>query len=177
MEQEQPKSKLSKRILIGVVVLFVLAIFLDMLFPGFGPKNLGYHLMSWTQMKQIALALNQYRQDHNGVAPRHFSELVPNYISTPKMFFMQSKYNTSTCVIPANLDSQPELIDIFSPYSFIVLPDQRILVSERPGVWMDNIMSYFLLDDRNQPTNIFEGFRACRVTPEEFQQRFSRGFQ
>lgn len=176
MEQEQHKSKFSKRILTGGVILFVLVIFVAVLLPSFGPKRRGYHLMSWTQMKQIASAINQYQLDHNGTPPQKLSQLVPNYANS-EMFFLQSKYNTSLCFVPTNAESHPELIDMFSPYSFVTLSDKRILIWERPGMWIDNTMSYFVFPDDNQQTNIFQTSRSNRVTAEEFEQRFLRGFR
>jgi hypothetical protein len=108
--------------------------------------------------------------------PQHFSQLAPEYISSPATFFMQSRYNTGTCVIPTNLDSHPELIDLFLPYSFAMLPDKRIPVWERPGIWTDNTMSYFLFPDDSRPSDIFQAFRSNNVTPEEFEQLFLHDF-
>jgi len=176
VEQKQHNPKTGKRVIGWVLFFLVLLLLFASILPGSRPSKKGAQMASWNEMKTIALALDQYQQDHNGTLPQHFSELVPEYISSPATFFMQSKYNTSACVIPTNLDSHPELIDLFSPYSFIVLPDKRILVWERPGIWTDNTMSYFLFPDNNQSSDIFQAFRSDNVTTEEFEQRFLHGF-
>jgi hypothetical protein len=159
-----------------VLFFLILLLFFASILPVSRPSKRGAQMASWNEMKAIAQALDQYQQDHMGTLPHHFSELVPEYISSPAAFFMQSKYNTRTCVIPTNLDSHPELIDLFSPYSFIALPNKRILVWERPGMWTDNTMSYFLFPDDTHFSDFFLAFRSDNVTPEEFEQQFLHGF-
>jgi hypothetical protein len=127
-------------------------------------------------MQEIALAIDSFRRDHNGMAPSRLSELVPKYLPASELLF-NSKYSTS--IVPANADGHPELVDIFSPYSFTILSDQRILVVENPSMWSDGLMSYFLFDSKGQPTNssrVFQAFEKYHTTPEEFENRFSNGF-
>jgi hypothetical protein len=175
VEQARSKSSMSKRVVSGTLILFLLLILSPLLFPISGLKEDGYHFLSWSNMKHIALAVYQYQLVHDETAPQKLSQLVPNYANS-EMFFLQSKYNTSLCFVPTNAEAHPELIDKFSPYSFVVLPDKRILVWERPGMWIDNTMSYFVFPDDNQSTNIFQTSRSNRVTAEEFQRRLSRSF-
>src|SRR5258708_18559299 len=125
VEETRSNPKLLKRVVNGILIFFVLLILLGSLFPSFGPKRMGYHLMSWQWMEQIALAINQYRQDHDGTNAQKFSQLVPAYANW-QVFFIKSKYNTSLCFIPTNVESHSELIDTFSPYSFVILRDKRI---------------------------------------------------
>ena len=142
--------------------------------PYVGEK--GYHFFSVARMQEIALAVDSYRRDHKGAAPSRLSELVPNYLSASKLLFY-SRYSTS--IVPRNADSHPELVNIFSPYSFAILSDQRILVVEHPDMWPDGLMTYFVFDSKSQPTNssqVFQAFEKCRITPEEFENRFSNGF-
>jgi hypothetical protein len=158
VEETRPKSKLQKRVIYGILILSALLILMAMLEPGFGPKRQGYHTMSWQRMEQIGLAINQYRLDHAGTNPQKFSQLVPVYANW-QVFFIQSKYNTSLCFMPTNVESHPELVDIFSPYSFVILPDKRILIWERPGMWTDqSTMRYLLFDNDIQPADIFKAF-------------------
>jgi hypothetical protein len=175
VEQAPPKASLSKRVISAAFILFFLLIILALLLPNSGLQKGGYHLQSWSNMKQIALAVYQYQLDHDGATPQKLSQLDRKYVE-PEQFFYQSKYNTSVCFIPANIESHPELIELFSPYSFVVLPDKRIIVWEHPGMWIDNRMGYFVFPDDNRSSDIFQAFRSDIVTTEEFEKRFLAGF-
>ncbi|MEI9963198.1 MAG: hypothetical protein WDM76_19415 [Limisphaerales bacterium] len=175
MGEARSKMKLLKRVLVGFLILFTLLVLLAILFPGLGPKRMGSHLASWQRMNQIALAINQYRQAHDGANPQKFSQLVPVYANW-QTFFIHSKYNTGLCFIPTNVEAHPELIDLFSPYSFALLPDKRILIWERPGMWTDDTMRYLLFDNDNQPTNIFQLFHSNSITAEVFEEKFLGNF-
>ena len=118
-------------------------------------------------MKQIGLGIELFRRDHDNQFPHKLSELVPEYISAPNVFFLQSPYTTS--FTPPNTAFPPELIDVFSAYFFEVLPDHRLLITERPGLWKDGTMTYLLLDSKMQPVGTS---RSCCVTPYEFELRF-----
>lgn len=172
MNQTSPKWKLIKRAFLGILVLLGILMVSWMLLPfGHGLRSMGYHVNSWAKMEGIAKSLYHFREEHNGVMPVRLSELVPKYLLSENLLFY-SPYTTS--VMPTETKSQPELIDFFSPYSFAVLQDQRILVSERPGMWLDGTMTYLLLDDRMQPVGTAN---SCRVTLYEFQRRLLSQFQ
>jgi hypothetical protein len=64
------------------------------------------------------------------------------------------------------------LIDTFSPYNFMKLPDSRIVVVERPGFWKDGKITYLL---QGKDGKVVGDDRSCHVSPEEFAQRFASG--
>jgi hypothetical protein len=172
MEQEDRSQKSGKRIAFWVIALAGIAVLAGIALPGHGPLRNGYHAMSWTQMKQISLGIEQFRRDHHDQFPHRLSELAPEYIGSLNVFFFQSPYTTS--FTPPYTAFPPELIDVFSAYIFEVLPDQRLLIAERPGLWKDGTMTYLLLDSKMEPVGTV---KSCRVTPYEFELRFMRQFR
>src|SRR6266481_8606403 len=70
----------------------------------------------------------EYRQAHGAECPNHLSELV-GYVPTTNVFYFKCRYaNTYTI---KDVVSQPDLIEIFSPYHFVILSDKRIVVCEQ----------------------------------------------
>jgi len=154
-----------------VIVLVAIAVLVGIALPHHGTLSMGYHVQSWMQMKQIGFGIEQFRRDHDGHYPHRLSELAPEYFSAPNVFFFQPPGATS--FRPPNTALPPELIDVFSAYVFEVLPDQRLLITERPGLWKDGKMTYLLLDSKMEPVGTFQ---SCCVTPYEFELRFMRQF-
>src|SRR5438046_4363563 len=103
-----------RTVFIGIVAVLGAFLLFRMLTPGFGHRKRGYQMISWLNMRQIALALESYRRDHNDSLPRRLSELSPDYVRSSHVLFFESPY--SRCVAPTNAASHPELIDVFSPY-------------------------------------------------------------
>ncbi len=165
----QPKRKWVRWV-IGFIVIVMLAgaTFRDQ--GGMRLQRSAYSVKSWYLMKVIAVLLKDYQKDHSGNLPVRLSELVPDYIDGPEIFYFASPYTTS--VLPLDL-STPNLIDGFTPYGYGQLPNGDPYVFERPGMWADGTVAYLILDHNDKPP---VDWRSYRVTVEVFQELLSQNF-
>ncbi|MDR4497640.1 MAG: DUF1566 domain-containing protein [Candidatus Scalindua sp.] len=108
------KSKTAKWVLYilgGIVVLFVLSIFLSVIQPNWFRsakdrqeiKERGYRWESKSNLEQIGLGLIMYAHDNSGKFPDKLSELHPDYNhEVEKFFYPDEKKKIMT---PENIDS------------------------------------------------------------------------
>jgi len=172
MTDENNTASQPKRKWVGWVIgLTVIVILVGLGIPGHGPQRMGYRMMSWHQMQNIALSLKAYQKDHSGKLPARLSDLLPDYYDGPELFYFASPYTTS--VRPLDSSPTPALIDGFTPYGYGQLPDGAPYVFERPGMWTDGTVAYMILGHYGQPP---DDWRSCRVTIEVFQKLLSKNF-
>jgi hypothetical protein len=122
-------------------------------------------------MQGIAKAAADYANAHDDKMPQKISDLVPDYyLDDPKMLLFYSP--DSNRVDDLDLTTHRELIDLFSAYGFLRLPDHRILVFERPG-FRKNGMIYVI---QGNDGRCFGYLSRCYASPKEFVQRLRQGF-
>jgi len=123
-------------------------------------------------MSNLALGLSAYAEDYNGNLPKKWADLVPNYLPDPTDYFcFQSPYTKP--IAKVDILAHRELIDAVAPYLYMKLPDGRILVVERTGLWNDGKITYFLRGADGKPVG---DAMQCHVSPEEFARRLAANF-
>ncbi len=150
----------------GLLVLLLAGIAL----PQHGPQKNGCQYESGLQMQQIAIAAALYRDDHAGSYPERLSQLVPNYISE-RGFYFHCKYGEA--FTPPLANTEPKLIDAFSPYAISALGDGRAVVFERLPMWSDHTVGYFLVSGDVQSLQTMQRNRVSQV---EFAKNYLKLF-
>lgn len=158
-----------------VVLLFLAALVLltprIRLADGHGSRELQYKSRSFASMQGIAKAVADYAAAHQDNLPQKMSDLVPNYyLDDPKMLLFYSP--DSNPVGHLDLKAHRELIDMFTAYGFLRLPDHRIVVFERPG-FRNNYIIYIIQGNDGRS---FGYLSSCSATPKEFTTLLSQGF-
>jgi hypothetical protein len=161
------RRELAKWIVAGVILAAVAA---GVSFPQHGPQRKGCQLVSALQMHQIARAAALYAQD-NGTLPERLAQLVPDYAATPKLFYFTCRYGTT--FKPPDAETNPELIDAFSPYSLLSLGNGRAVVFERLPMWSDETIGFQLLTSKGAT----DPPRDHRLPRGEFARRYLQGFK
>jgi hypothetical protein len=99
------------------------------------------------------------------------SDLVPDYyLDDPKTLLFYSP--DSNPVDDLDLTTHRELIDMFTAYGFLRLPDHRIVVFERPG-FRKGYMNYTI---RGNDGRFFGYLSSCSASPKEFTDLLNQGF-
>lgn len=122
-------------------------------------------------MHGIARAITAYAAAHHDNLPQKLSDLVPDYLDDPKLLLFSSPDRN----FPGDVDlmAHRELMDMFSAYGFLRLPDHRLLVFERPGPRKGGDVNYIIQDNDGQSFGYLD---SCYASPNEFMQRLSHGF-
>jgi len=78
-----------------LVVILVIGVLAGLLLPAFtAARERGRQTSCENNLKQFALALTMYRQDHgNDALPNWLSDLNPKYISSPKTYLCKSDFS------------------------------------------------------------------------------------
>jgi hypothetical protein len=99
------------------------------------------------------------------------SDLVPDYLDDPKLFLFASPDRN----FPGDVDlmAHRELIDMFSAYGFLRLPDYRLVVFERPGFRRGGDVSYIIQGNDGQSSGYLD---SCHASPKVFTQQLGKGF-
>jgi len=162
------------RVLLWAGVFGALLFLIAALTPGSGPRVAGCRKQSLNQMRQIAAALQLYQADNHGHFPERFSQLVPKYASSP-VFYFHCRYGDVAVPPPVSQTYDARLVDVFSPYAFIQLPDGRALVYEHSINWAPkHLVGYCLTTGSEQyPDDTFTG----RLPPAEFAEKYLMGFR
>jgi hypothetical protein len=128
---------------------------------------------SLSDMADIGEAIVSYKRDHKGTPPQELGDLVPNYIRDP-LIFRFTTLETSPMGDP-DFVKHPELINVFSPYTFLNLSDGRVVVMQKPGFWKDGLLTYCIVPgvDRDASLNLID---KNHVTPDEFLRRYENNF-
>ena len=118
----------------------------------------------------IATLIEDFQQDNEGRLPARMSQLAP-LAEGLRIFYFRCRVGSAR--VPANAETQPGLIDLFSPYAFVPLPDGRVVVFERVRIWQDDERIGYCLtsSDFREPPSAVE-----RVTPQEFADKFLATF-
>jgi hypothetical protein len=168
----QTKRKAGRRVVLWLCVALFLLFLAGSSFPGHGPRKRGCQFQSDIQMHQIAICIVLYSRDHGGAFPGRLSQLVPDYLPETRVFYFTCRYGT--IFTPPNADNEPRLIDTFSPYSLLPLPDGRALVFERLPMWSDDTIGFQIVSNDMQPN---EPLRHSRLPRDEFSRQYLHGFK
>jgi hypothetical protein len=120
-------------------------------------------------MEEIAYAITAYTADSHH-PPQELSDLFPKYMEDPKVLLLTPPDSPSPA---GNIDllAHRDLINLLSAYGFLLLPDHRVIVIQRPGFRKDGKMMYCLLGNDGEPVK-----NTLSVSLEEFMRRLNHGF-
>jgi hypothetical protein len=164
------KRFLSYKSFLIIVLLFILLVLIGLFVP-VSSNEQRHHAISHGNLERIANAISAYEADHEGKLPQNLGILFPDYETDIQAFLLG--FSDTNYPFVRDLSVHQELIDTFSPYSFMRLKDGRILVVERPGLWRDGKITYFIL---GKPPGPMSNIGSAPITPIEFERQFANGF-
>jgi len=126
-----------------LLVLFLLGL-ITITPAGHGSPRTLQHLASMDELRGFGLGLIDYAEDHAESFPSSIADLGDR--SFERYGFQGNPFFTGTHVLlfaPTDLDPSPLLVQVFSPYSYIVTRDRcHLIVFEKPGLWDDHELAY-----------------------------------
>ncbi|MEO6054599.1 MAG: hypothetical protein ABIP97_11345 [Chthoniobacterales bacterium] len=131
------------------------------------PSQRDEQIVSFLHMKALASAILAYESEHSGKLPDRLSQL-PAYLKDGRILYFSCGRNE--LFTPANADSEPRLIDIFSSYGFSPLSDGRVVIYERLPTWSDHSIGYCVITRTGETA-------TKRVQSAEFERRYLRDFK
>lgn len=151
----------------------VLAVLLWGLVPHRAPLgSSAYKQASVGNMRQIASAIQLFRQDHHGKLPPRLSQLIRDVGLAPRVFFVHSRFTNS---IPVSVDNRShDLVDALSPYRLFDPGDGRFVVFEVPGFWKDGSVRFICIDP-NAPA--YQNSRESAIRGDELVEKLRSGFR
>jgi hypothetical protein len=170
--EARPKRRFIGRVAPWLAIVLFVAFVAGISFPAHGPQKSGCQWISAIHMQKIAIAASLYSQQHGGTYPEKLSQLVPDYIEDSGAFYFTCRYGTT--FKPLNADSEPKLIDIFSPYSLLAIGEGRAIVFERISMWPDATIGFHLIPDDN---SLNGSLQHRRLAPDDFARQFLNDFK
>jgi hypothetical protein len=152
---------------VGLIILVLAGVAL----PGHPSAEWVCQANSAAQMQQIGLASALYRDDHGGKYPERFSQLIPDYIPEPEVFYVRCK--DTSALLPPKADHDPKLVDAFSAYGFSALGDGRAVVFERLSLWSDHTVGFQVVPGSIQAAQNLH----YRLPQTEFFRQYSASFK
>ena len=169
MKPPQPTGDSGFHLLTLMIVLLVaLGILGLFLIDPSARRSCGPRVRSIAALHKIGLAIRSYREDHNGILPARFSDLVPGYVSITelKAFYPDAGYQARFRRRPPDWMTNPSLIDTYSVFTYLGANFQGkhgMLAYERPGVWNTNSSSWM----SSRVAVLFEDYRV-ELTPSSY---------
>lgn len=123
------------------------------------------------RMHNIALVIQEYARDHDNALPAKLSDLVPDYV--PDLAYLVFCPWRPDAPEQANFAAHRELVDQLTPYSFLRLADDRLVVFERTEMSKEGKMLYCLVGNDGERVG---NAGTSQVAPAEFARRLEQGF-